>query len=358
VLINLLSNAGRFTEKGGVRVSAERSGPDVRISVADTGPGISPEDQRRVFEPFRQLDSSIRRRHGGSGLGLAISKRFVEMHGGRMWLESRAGLGTTFHFCLPAGAPTSLPDGAADVRRWFGPYVQHEARTRRSKVPLPRPSPRFVLLDSGDALPRIFGRYVDDVEVVAVRDVAGAMAELSRSAAQALVVNAPAALDGVARLPYGIPAVTCWVPGSDEAARQLGVVRYLVKPVTRQVLLSTLAGLGDRVRTVLLVDDEPEALQLFARMLASANRSYDVLLARSGQRALALLREHRPDVVLLDLVMPGMDGYRLLQEKRQDPSVRDIPVVVVSSRDPGGEPLASDTLTVTRAGGLLATPAI
>jgi CheY-like chemotaxis protein len=159
-------------------------------------------------------------------------------------------------------------------------------------------------------------------------------------------------MDQLTDLPYGTPAVVCWVPGEDEAARRLGVVRYLVKPITRDILLSALEELGEDVETILLVDDEPEVLQLFARMLSSAENGYRVLRAKSGQRALSLLRERRPDVVLLDLIMPGIDGFEVLWEKSQDPNVREIPVITISSRDPSGEPIVSDTLTVTRGGGL------
>ena len=153
-------------------------------------------------------------------------------------------------------------------------------------------------------------------------------------------------------LPYGTPAMTCWVPGEDEAAQRLGVVRYLVKPITRDTLLTALGELGEDVETVLLVDDEPEVLQLFARMLSSAGQGYRVLRAKSGQRALSLLHERRPDVVLLDLIMPGMDGFEVLWEKSQDPVARETPVITISSRDPSGEPIVSDTLTVSRGGGL------
>ena len=364
VMLNLLSNAGRFTEQGGVRVRAWREGGDVVVSVADTGPGIAPEDQKRLFEPFQQLDGSIHRRHGGSGLGLSISKRFVEMHGGRIWIESpstlsfdEAGVGTTICFSIPLEtSPPAALASRSDAARWFSPYHHYEPRTRRSKAPAPTVVPRFVLMDEGESLQRLFGRYLYDVETVLVRDIDQAAQELNRSPAQALIVNVspetPAPMDRLAELPYGTPAMTCWVPGEDEPARRLGVVRYLVKPVTRQTLLSTLEGLGEGVESVLLVDDEPEALQLFTRMLSSAARNYDVLLAKNGQRALGLLRQRQPDVMLLDLVMPGMDGFQVLQEKSQDPSVRDIPVVVISSRDPTGEPIVSDMLTVTRSGGL------
>jgi CheY-like chemotaxis protein len=196
------------------------------------------------------------------------------------------------------------------------------------------------------------------VEIIAVRDSDEAIRQLSRSPAQALIVNVPPLEETpmltsqLAHLPYDTPAITCWVPGEDDAARRLGIVRYLLKPITRESLLSALEELGEDVETVLLVDDEPEALQLFSRMIASARRSYRVLRATSGRRALDLLRERQPDVVLLDLIMPGLDGFHVLYEKGQDPSIREIPVVVVSSRDPAKEPIVSRALTVTRGGGL------
>jgi len=374
VVINLLSNAGRFTERGGVRTRVWREKDHVVISVTDTGPGIALEDQEKLFEPFQQIDGSIRRRHGGSGLGLSISKRFVEMHEGKMWLESpstlhfdspkgdlgagEGGAGTTIYFSLPLNTPplTSLEAGGA--KQWFSPYYRYQVRTRRSKLPPLRVVPRFVLLEQGKTLQRLFDRYLEDVEIASVWDIDGAIGELSHSPAQALIVNAPSlkevsvSTEQLTDLPYNTPAVTCWVPGEDDAALRLGVVRYLVKPVTRETLLLTVEELGDSVKSVLVVDDKPEVLQLFARMLSSAHRGYQVLRATSGQQALSMLRERQPDVMMLDLIMPGIDGFQVLREKSQDPSIREIPVIVISATDPTGEPIVSDTLTVTRCGGL------
>ena len=360
VVLNLLSNAGRYTKKGSVRVKAWCDADEVVVSVTDTGPGIAPEDQERIFEPFQQLGDPIRRRGGGSGLGLSISKRFVEMHEGRMWLESELGVGTAIYFSLPLQALPITALSGQDAMRWFSPYAEYEyrARTRRSSVPAPKVSPRFVLLEEERALQRLFSRYMHDVEVVSVGNMEEAFDELTRSPAQLLIVNAPS-LDGglvatsqLTSLPYGTPAVVCWVPGEREAAKRHGVVRYLVKPITQDTLLSALEELGEGVETVLLVDDEPEVLQLFARMLSSAERGYRVLRAKNGKRALSLLRERRPDVVLLDLIMPGMDGFEVLWEKSRDPATRETPVVVISARDPNGEPIVSTTLTVTLGGGL------
>jgi CheY-like chemotaxis protein len=360
VVLNLLSNASRFTEQGGVRIQATQEGNRVVVSVTDTGPGIAPQDQERLFEPFQQLDSSIRRRHGGSGLGLSISKRFVEMHGGKMWLESEVEIGTTFHFSLPLDvSPLAISVNVDDARRWFSPYSEYEYKIHRgrSKAEAPVVLPRVVVLEDGETLQRLLARYLDGYEVSSVRDVQEAIHELNRSPAQALIINMPSpagssnGLEGLTSLPYGTPAISCWVPGTDEIAQHMGAVRYLVKPIARDTLLATLEDLGEEIKSVLVVDDQPDVLQLFARMLSSGKQHYRVLRAESGQRALSLL-QRRPDVMLLDLIMPGMDGFQLLQEKERDASVRDIPVVIVSSRDPEGEPIVSDHLTISRAGGL------
>ena len=281
VVLNLLGNAGRLTECGGVRIRAWQEQDEIVVSVADTGPGIAPEDQARLFEPFQQLDAFIRRRHGGSGLGLCISRRFVEMHGGRMWLESKPGVGTVFFFALPLATATAVAVSEGNsALRWINPYSEHEyrLRTRRSMAPPPEVVPRYVLLEEEGALQRLFGRYLDGVELALAEEPSQALVELDRSPAQALIVNAPPSeqlpppLDKPGALPYGTPAIACWVPGEDEAARRLGVVRYLVKPISRETLLSTLDQLDLQIRTILLVDDEPEARQLFTRILTSAER--------------------------------------------------------------------------------------
>jgi signal transduction histidine kinase/CheY-like chemotaxis protein len=358
VVINLLSNAGRFTDQGGVRVKVWRETDKILLSVADTGPGITPKEQQKLFEPFQQLDGSIRRRHGGSGLGLSISKRFVEMHKGKMWLESEVDVGTTITFSLPLDIPPPPLQAGDDVKRWFNPYEQYEGRNWWPKVPVPKLIPRFVLLERGNTLQRLFSRYLDDVEICPVQTLEEAIHEINRSPAQALIVNTPSLRQGPISmeqfndLPFGTPTLACWVPGEDEVAKRLGVVRYLVKPITREMLFSTLADLGEGIKDVLLVDDSREVLRLFARMFSSTDQGYRVLRATDGRQALELLRKRQPDVMLLDLIMPGMDGLEVLEEKSQDPAISNIPVVVISSRDPTGEAIVSDRLTITRSGGL------
>jgi signal transduction histidine kinase/CheY-like chemotaxis protein len=360
VLLNLLSNAGRFTERGGVWVRAHQEHDTINVCVTDTGPGISPENQAILFEPFQQIDTSIRRK-GGSGLGLSISKRFVEMHNGKMWLESTLGEGTSFYFSLPVAQPVANFIDISASRRWITPYTQYEVdRPHRSKAPLPVVVPRFILLDKGSSLQRLFNRYLGDVEIVSVDSFSAAQQELNRSPAHGLIVNGATADQEVEQMglrdlsSFATPLLTCWISGDDEVTRKLGVDSYLLKPVSREKLLATLHRIGREIHTVLLVDDDLEVLQLFARILNSAERNYVVLRAKNGVQALEILRERHPDVMLIDLVMPEMDGFQVLREKARDESIRDIPVVVVSSKDPTGAPIVSDHLNVLRKGGLSA----
>lgn len=359
VIINLLSNAGRFTEHGGVVLKCHLSSNEVVISVTDTGPGIADKDQERIFEPFQQADVSTRRRQGGSGLGLTISKQFVEMHGGAMWLKSAQGVGTTISFSLPVeDATLSSSEGEHSIRRALvaDDEIGYRLRLRPSRAPKLPIGERFVVVDPEQMLQRLLNRYLPGVEVEAAHNLSDAIAALQRSPAQVLVINdasmhspPPSALS---RLPFGIPAITCWLPGEHDAAKRLGVVKYLVKPLSLEKLTAILTTLDRPVKTVLIVDDEEDELHLFARMLESTERKYSILRATSGQRALSMLRNRHPDVILLDLNMPAMNGFQVLEEKARDASISDIPVIVISSRDPVGDPIFSNTLTVTQSTGI------
>lgn len=359
VLLNLLGNAGRFTQRGGVVVSLRHAGDEAVIVVRDTGPGIPSEEQGRLFEPFSQVQSLLRGHKGGTGLGLCISKRFVEMHGGRIWLESVVGEGSTFAFALPLTLQTTAEERlGADVRRWFSPYQEYEPRDHPAHLPDVPPGPRYVVLEQEGNLARLVRRYAGAAEVVQVSEADAAHVELAHTPANALLVNAPphdvrAWLRGpLATLPYATPLFSCWLPGREEAARRLHVCEYLLKPVTREELEGAIANVGVPVRRILLVDDEPDVLHLFIRMLSSQGQRYLVNQALTARRALQLMRERRPDLVLLDLLMPDMDGFELLRQKGQDAAIRDIPVVVVSSRSPEGEARVCPMLEVRQGDGL------
>lgn len=198
------------------------------------------------------------------------------------------------------------------------------------------------------------------MEIISTRLPGEALAELGKSPAAALVVNiqntqAMTEKYGLlGELPYNAPLVTCWLPGKEEAARKLGVVDYVIKPVTREYLIAAMSKLGDEVKTILIVDDQAEAIQLMARMLSAEGRSYKILRAMNGMEALDIMRTRKPDAVLLDLIMPDMDGYQVLQEKEKDPALSKIAVIVVSSLDPGGGAIVANSLTVSRSNGISA----
>ncbi|MBI1881042.1 MAG: HAMP domain-containing histidine kinase [Chloroflexi bacterium] len=152
VLLNLFSNAGRFTQCGGVKVRVWQEGNDIIVAVADTGAGIATEDMSKLFQPFQQVDTSIRRHYGGTGLGLSISKRFIELHGGKIWVESEQGVGTTFFFRLPIPLPMMPID--SEFMRGFVPDWGYLQPNYPSRVPKVKMRPRFVVLETGgDSLP-------------------------------------------------------------------------------------------------------------------------------------------------------------------------------------------------------------
>jgi len=358
VLLNLLSNAGRFTFQGGVRVKVQREDSFVTVSVADTGTGISEETREKIFHPFQQADNMIRQRYGGTGLGLSISKNFIELHEGKMWVESQAGVGTTFTFQLPIDPPMPLKGTPS---RWLNQYPVLKDRIRIPKPPRLDVKPRIVVVESGSVMQKLVSRYLENYDIVSVPDLDTALADMNVTPAHALLVNTFTNQDTLARLtqtstlPYSVPAIICSIPGAEQASGTLGVSDYLVKPISRDTLLSALDKLGKPIKTILLVDDEPDALQLFHRMLTSAEHSYRVLRAGNGLQALDVLREESVDVILLDLIMPGMDGFQLLSEKNQLPGLRNIPVILISAKDLTGQPIASNALVVTRGGGLSAS---
>ncbi len=356
VILNLLSNAGRYSTEGGAIVRASQEGSTVVVSVADTGPGITPEDQKRIFEPFVQVTADAGMLKSSSGLGLTISRRFVEMHGGRMWLESEAGKGTKFYFSLPV-EERRVP-GPPALSRWFSPYHVYEPRDRPSLAPAPHLTLRFIVVEAEDTLSLLMRRYQREAEIVAVRTIEEALREAIRLPVHAIMVNSSTAdalwseLKRFSSLPDGIPVFGCSLPGREEAAKQLGVARYLLKPIRAEELLSALDSLRRPISSVLLVDDEADALQLFGRMLSSARPGCRILRAFRGDQALDLLRERQPDVVFLDLFMPGMDGYAVLRDKSLDPRISAIPVVAISARDPVRAPITSTHLTVLKGGNL------
>jgi signal transduction histidine kinase/CheY-like chemotaxis protein len=360
VLINLLSNAARFTDNGIITVAARRDSADVLVSVADTGIGIPPEDIPKVFEEFRQLDGSLRRRSGGSGLGLAVSKQFVELHGGSMWAESAVGQGSTFKFTLPAVSTVVVSGASGGVDVW----------DRAAATGQPEP-PEVRVVAADPSVVRIFQRHLDGYRVAGLADLSDLADPPEVTANAAPVPSAPAepaawvvvtdsadhAAQQVAMLEptvQGLPIIACVVPTQRDLAAELGVAGYLNKPISRRVVAEALHRVGGTPRSVLVVDDDTDTLRLLGRMVRSTLRHGQVRLAAGGEEALAMMRDRPPDLVLLDLVMPGIDGYGVLRKIQTTDRLRDVPVVVITGQEQRNELLTWGLVSVTRPGGLSA----
>lgn len=349
VLFNLLNNAARFTESGSITVSVESQDEEVHFSVADTGVGIPADKIPHLFEEFQQIDYSPRRRHEGAGLGLAISQRFVQLHGGRIWVESRLGEGTTFHFSLPLEG--SEAKASAD-----------RVTLKTSALPGPPGEEHIALVVTrSPSAATLLGRYLRGCRTVAAQDLEQARQAASRLLPQVVVVDmasvqlAPGGLVALAQewaLPR-TPFLGCSLPGEEPMRRQLAVDAYLMKPVSQQSVMDTLRYFGDGVDTILVVDDDRDFVQLLSRMLEGPLRHYRVLAAHSGEEALEQMRVQRPDLVLLDLGLPGIDGFQVIESIRSTSDWQQIPIVVVSARDEidSFEPVTGSML-ITRADGL------
>ncbi|MCS7222847.1 MAG: ATP-binding protein [Anaerolineae bacterium] len=348
VLFNLLNNAARFTERGSVTVSVRRQEEEVIFAVTDTGIGIAPEDIPRIFEEFRQLDGSTRRRQGGAGLGLAISKRFVEMHGGRIWVESRVGQGSTFYFSLPVSREDS-PVSMGHLLRGAG-AIPSECKGDRILLAVTRSPSAGTLLT----------RYVRGYRTVVVHDLEQAQRAARQLMPQTVVIDTacaalePAQLEGLARA-WGLPRtpfIACPLPGEEPLRERLAVDGYLVKPISRQSLWDMLRQFGEDVDRVLVIDDDRDFVRLVGRLLDSPIRRYQVISAYSGREGLEMMRVRRPDLVLLDLILPDMDGAQVVERIRSAPEWQHIPIVVISAQDEVNDVEAlTGTVMLTKAGG-------
>ena len=352
VILNLVSNAARLTEAGGLTVQAQADGRFVVVSVNDTGPGISPEDKERIFEPFYQ-GAKVWRSQSGSGLGLSISKQFVEMHGGQMWVESQFGAGSTFFFRLPIHP---FMDPVAPPQRWIAEsWVD---RSPKSQLPASHLQQRVVLCDESGDLHPVLERYADDIEFVDVRNLEQAERELQHAAARAVLINAASAQDLIGLVERAgrempdTPIIGCSLPPRMEQAHTAGASGYLLKPLLLAGLEEALDATGQELARVLVVDDDPDALPLLTRMLQIYDPALEVVTASNGQQALDMLRSTQPDLMLLDILLPDLDGRQVLTIKGQEEAIRDIPVIVISAQDPRDQPLESKYLVATMGRGL------
>jgi signal transduction histidine kinase/AraC-like DNA-binding protein len=319
ILLNLLSNARRFTEQGQVVLGVEVEPPHLHLWVQDTGTGISPAIQQSIFEPFITAEHSGRR-SAGIGLGLSITRRLVALHNGSMKLESQPGHGSTFHVFLP------LPN-LAD-----------------KSVPVTAPTQSVLLLISAMDQPPAeiveLGRR-QGLAIQKLQAIDDLEAELFRVQPAALVWDMTEAGSG----DWAMVRRLCNHPrlsqtpfilyGQVESGEQsLGLTSVLVKPTDDPTLLSLINALCPQEITgpILIVDDDPTARQAYQDVIAQGLPGYPVRAAGDGEAALAAMVDEIPSLVLLDLMMPKMDGFDTLDRMRADPRTQAVPVVILTSK--------------------------
>jgi CheY-like chemotaxis protein len=327
ILLNLLSNACKFTKEGEVLLRARKVADGrswVEFVVADTGIGMTPEQQAKLFEEFTQADASTGRRYGGTGLGLAITRRLARMMGGDVTVTSTPGKGSVFAVRLPGAADTAAakPDGSS--------------RTASADC---------VLVIDDDATAR---ELISDhlrAEGFAVETASGGLDGLRRARelrpiAITLDVMMPD-LDGWSVLAAlrqdgdlaEIPVIMVTIVDEQRRAVALGAAGYLTKPIDRERLnrmVGRFRAPARPTRVLLVEDDEVQRERVRAWLTGS---QWIVRDAANGDDALALLRASTPDVILLDLMMPGTDGFAVVAALQAQPGWRDIPVIVITARE-------------------------
>ncbi|MGH7325217.1 MAG: ATP-binding response regulator, partial [Candidatus Rokuibacteriota bacterium] len=341
-LLNLASNATKFTEQGIVRIAVERRRQDgadwIHLAVCDTGIGMTAEQLGRLFEEFTQADSSTTRRYGGTGLGLAISRRFCRMMGGDIAVESVPGQGSTFTITLPADVSVGDAAGAQRPDR----AARHTGAPARTT-----PSSSVVLvIDDDPTVRELMERFLvkEGFAVITAADGVEGLrrAREARPTAITLDVLMPD-LDGWAVLAAlksdpalaDIPVILVTVVDEQSRGYSLGAADYLVKPVDRERLYDALRRLcGTRPSGRLLVVDDDVTTRAIVRQ-ALVREGWTVTEAENGRVALARLAEARPDAIVLDLLMPEMDGFEFLAELRRSAAWRDVPVLVLTAMDLG-----------------------
>ncbi len=331
-LFNLLSNAAKFTEKGEIRLTVDRfndeEGDWLEFAVSDSGIGMSEAQQAKLFQAFVQVDASTTRNYGGTGLGLAITQHFTKMMGGTIGVESSAGKGSTFRFKIPAVCKVEAEEeqqtGEAvhigDESRGMVLVIDDEARARKAIADTIRAAGfKVVEADGGVAgLEKAHklrpAAIVLDV-IMPERDGWSVLREIKAD-------------DTLCR----IPVILATVVADREMGLAFGAADHLIKPIDPRHLIDTLTAVaGSGLRDVLVVDDDPATRDLLRRILL--REGWRVREASNGRQGLEQLEASRPTLMLLDLMMPEMDGFALLKAIQEKPDLVDLPVVVITSKD-------------------------
>ncbi|HWR26085.1 MAG TPA: PAS domain S-box protein [Methanosarcina sp.] len=363
IIFNLVSNAIKFTPKdGSIKVLAKKEGESLRVSVADTGIGISKENQELLFQPFKQVDSSISRKYEGTGLGLVLVRKFVELHGGKIWVESEPGKGTTFLFELPLKHKTNpemnkqgsnLSEKIVSLTLGKPKECLHETEV---EIPLPvirepagtTGNEHLVLVVEDDEMAK-------ELLIFTLLDAGYRVASVSSGKEALLLARQlkPSAITLDIMLPgingwdilknlkndsetADIPILVISMNDDKKCSLLCGAFDHLIKPVDKAHLLSTLQKLRATINTgvsprILIVDDDPDIVELLSSIIKQ--EGYEPLCAYGGKEAIDKTMDSRPDGLILDLMMPEVTGFDVISVLKENPETVDIPIIVCTAKD-------------------------
>jgi signal transduction histidine kinase/DNA-binding response OmpR family regulator len=337
MLFNLLSNASKFTENGEVTLSAERDTASagelaVIFRVSDSGIGMNPEQMSRLFQPFMQAEASTTKKYGGTGLGLAITKHLVEMMGGSITVESESGGGTSFTVRLPSMVQHDHPAVLSDDEQALdkGPHEGNAASVLViDDEPTARDMIRRMLQKEGyhvvtaanglDGLTLASEMKPDVITLDIMMSGMDGWSVLSKLKADPIVA--------------AIPVVVITIIDDRNLSFALGASDYLTKPIDRERLSEVLRRVRSTgsVKSVLIVEDDPGARKMMRRLFEK--EGWSVSEAENGRVGLDAIAAHTPGLVLLDLMMPEMDGFEFIEHLRKRSDGVDVPVVVLTAKD-------------------------
>ena len=327
VLLNLISNASKFTDEGSITVAAavttnESGKKEILMTVTDTGMGIAEEDQIKLFQPFSQVDDSPTRKTGGTGLGLSICRSLIELHGGKIGLKSsEPGKGSTFYFTIPMPKPE--------------PPMTESAFSSNA----------ILSIDDDYQVISLYERFLkpQGIQVIPCTDPKQAVkrAKEVRPFAITLDVMMPGrdGWDVMQELKHdpetrNIPVIICSILEEEEKGFSMGASDYLVKPFLQEDLNNAILRLDQdgKARDILVIDDDPTDLRLVQKLIEDKS-NYRVTVIEGGRKGWEYLQNNQPDIIILDLFMPDMDGFTVLRELQAKPMLRNIPVIVLSGAD-------------------------
>jgi signal transduction histidine kinase/CheY-like chemotaxis protein len=345
IILNLLSNAAKFTHEGKITLSAYLNGADTCcIDVADTGIGISDEALPRIFKEFQQADSSTTRQYGGTGLGLSISRNLARLLGGDLTVESEFGSGSTFRLRLPVQYKNRSSQAAEEQAAIQAASVQSSLNPAEISRQYPTKKLVLVIDDDPNAVYLLQENLNQDrFEIIGTRSGREGLEMARRCQPQAILLDIvmPEA-DGWQVLhdlkedpsTAGIPVILLTIVDKKALGFRLGASAYLLKPLDPAAVMETLNRVvapGNDQARVLVVDDDPGIADMLRQFLPAERFLLEA--AYDGLEGLQAVERQRPDIVLLDIMMPRLDGFGVIERLRSNPATLDLPVIVISAKD-------------------------